>query len=68
MFAKYICLNCGRIWRSGEILVMCPVCKSKPIKIKEGVNVKEILKRLKGGDTNEIYGQNKKFNRRSISS
>ncbi|MBA7553890.1 hypothetical protein ES705_46494 [subsurface metagenome] len=47
MFAKYICLRCGRIWRSGEILVICPICKSKPIKIKEGVNVGEVAKELK---------------------
>jgi len=38
----YKCLNCGRIWRSGEIMVVCPVCRSKPIKIKEGVDIKEV--------------------------
>ncbi len=48
MYSKYRCLNCGRIWRSGDILVICPICRSKPIKIKEGVNVEETVKRLKG--------------------
>ncbi|MBA7516032.1 hypothetical protein ES705_08077 [subsurface metagenome] len=48
MFPRYRCLNCGRIWRSGEILVICPICRSKPIKIKEGIDVKEIVKK-KGG-------------------
>lgn len=47
MYSKYRCLNCGRIWRSGETLVICPVCGSKPIKIKDGANVEEIAKELK---------------------
>jgi len=42
MYPKYKCLNCGRIWRSGEIMVICPVCRSKPIKIKEGVDIREV--------------------------
>ena len=49
MYPIYKCLNCGRIWRSGEIMVVCPVCRSKPIKIKEGVDIKEVVKNLKGG-------------------
>ncbi len=53
MFPKYRCLNCGRTWRSEDILVVCPICRSKPIKIKEGVNVEEIAKRLKGGGAYE---------------
>ena len=50
MYPKYKCLNCGRIWRSGEIMVICPVCRSKPIKIKEGVDIREITDKLKSGD------------------
>jgi len=38
----YKCLNCGRIWRSGEIMEVCPICRSNPIKIKEGVDIKEV--------------------------
>ena len=49
MGPKYRCLNCGRIWRSGEIMVICPVCRSKPIKIKDGVDIKEVVKNIKGG-------------------
>jgi Zn finger protein HypA/HybF involved in hydrogenase expression len=50
MYPKYKCLNCGRIWRSGEIMVICPVCRSKPIKIKDGVDIKEVVKNIKGGE------------------
>ncbi|MBA7533781.1 hypothetical protein ES705_26025 [subsurface metagenome] len=46
MFPKYRCLSCGRIWRSGEIMVICPVCRGKPIKIKEGIDVKEVTEEL----------------------
>ena len=42
MDSIYKCLNCGRIWRSGEIMVVCPVCGSKPIRIKEGVDIREV--------------------------
>jgi len=42
MYPKYKCLICGRIWHSGEIMVVCPVCRSKPIKIKDGVDIKEV--------------------------
>jgi len=51
MYPIYKCLNCGRIWRNGDIMVVCPICKSKPIKIKEGVDAREVVKKLKGGDT-----------------
>ena len=44
---KYRCINCGRIWRSREIMVICPVCRSKPIKIKDGIDVKEVVKKIK---------------------
>lgn len=50
MYPKYICLNCGHIWWSREILVVCPVCRGKGIKIKDGVDIKEVVKKLKGGD------------------
>ncbi len=44
---RYKCLNCGRIWRSGEIIVVCPVCRSKPIKIKDGIDIKEVVEEIK---------------------
>ena len=47
MYPIYKCLNCGRIWRSGEIMVICPICRSKPIKIKNGVNIKEVMEKIK---------------------
>lgn len=50
MYPKYKCLNCGRIWRDKGIMVICPICRSKPIKIKDGVDIKEVVKKLKGGD------------------
>jgi len=34
MFAKYLCLGCGITWRSRDILVICPVCRSKTVKVK----------------------------------
>ncbi len=46
MYPKYICLNCGRIWHSGEIMVICPICRSKPIKIKDGVDIREVEDQL----------------------
>ena len=54
MDPKYICLNCGRIWRSGEIMVIWPVCRSKPIKIKDGIDIKEVVEKLKGGEPKRI--------------
>ena len=42
MDPRYKCLNCGRVWRSGEIVVVCPVCISKLIKIKDGVDIREV--------------------------
>lgn len=50
----YKCLNCGRIWRSGEIMVVCPVCRSKPIKIKDGVDIEEVVEKIKGSDPKKI--------------
>ena len=32
-------------------MVICPVCRSKPIKIKEGVDIREVVKKLKDGDS-----------------
>jgi Zn finger protein HypA/HybF involved in hydrogenase expression len=46
MGPKYICINCGRIWRSGEIMVICSVCRSKPTKIKDGVDIREVEDQL----------------------
>ncbi|MBA7708842.1 hypothetical protein ES703_117746 [subsurface metagenome] len=54
MYLRYICLNCGRIWRSGEIMVICPVCRSKPVKIKEGVDIGEVVEKIKGSDPKKI--------------
>jgi len=54
MFPKYTCLNCGAIWRSGEIMVICPVCRGKPIKIKDGVDIREVIKKLKDCDVKKI--------------
>jgi len=50
----YKCLNCGRLWRSGEIMVVCPVCRSKPIKIKDGVDIEEVVEKIKGSDPKKI--------------
>jgi DNA-directed RNA polymerase subunit RPC12/RpoP len=46
MFAKYVCLGCGITWRSGNIITICPVCKSKAILIKNEVDVKEVKAKL----------------------
>jgi len=54
MCQKYACLNCGKIWRSAEIIVICPICRRKPIKIKDGVDIREVIKKLKGGDAKKI--------------
>ncbi|MBA7534002.1 Dihydrolipoyl dehydrogenase [subsurface metagenome] len=54
MDPRYKCLNCGRIWRSGEIMVVCPVCRSKPIKIKDGVDIREVVEKIKGGNSKKI--------------
>jgi len=54
MEPKYKCLNCGRIWRSGEIMVICPVCRCKPIKMKDGVDIREVEEKLKSGDSKKI--------------
>ncbi len=31
-------------------MVICPVCRSKPVRIKGGVDIKEVVKKLKGGE------------------
>jgi len=54
MYPIYKCLNCGRIWRSGEIMVICPVCRSKPIKIREGVDIREVVEKIRSGDPKKI--------------
>ena len=53
----YKCLNCGRIWRSGEIMVVCPICRSKPIKIKDGADIEEVVEKIKGSDSKKIAGE-----------
>ena len=50
MYPKYKCFGCGNIWHSGEILAICPVCRGKGVKIKDGSDVKKVAKKLKGGD------------------
>ena len=58
MFPKYICLNCGRVWRDRELLVICPVCRSKAVKVKDGVDTKEVIDRLtnkEGTYKNKFY-------------
>ncbi|MBA7525528.1 hypothetical protein ES705_17679 [subsurface metagenome] len=30
-------------------MVICPVCRSKPIKMKDGIDIKEVVKDIKGG-------------------
>jgi len=49
MGPRYRCLNCGIIWRNREIMVVCPICRSKGVKIKEGVDIKEVVKNINGG-------------------
>lgn len=46
MYPVHKCLNCGRIWASRDMLVVCPVCRCKPIKMKE----EEIVKLLQEGE------------------
>ena len=46
MFAKYVCLGCGITWRSGRLMVICPVCRSKAVKVKNGVDAKEVKDKL----------------------
>ncbi len=47
MYPKYKCLGCGNVWRSGEILIICPICRSKGIKVKEGLDTKKVVKEIK---------------------
>ena len=54
MYPKYKCFGCGNIWHSREILAICPVCRGKGVKIKDGVDVREVVKKLKGDDPKEI--------------
>ena len=34
-------------------MVICPICRSKPIKIRDGVDIKKVVKNIKGADPNE---------------
>jgi formate/nitrite transporter len=54
MNPKYKCLNCGRIWRSGEVMVVCPICRSKPIKIKDRSYIREVLEKIKSRNPRKI--------------
>ena len=42
MYPKYKCLGCGNVWRTGEILAICPVCRGKGVKVKEGIKAEDI--------------------------
>ncbi|MBA7531650.1 hypothetical protein ES705_23865 [subsurface metagenome] len=41
MNPKYKCFGCGKIFISGEILAICPVCRGKGVKIKEDSKISE---------------------------
>lgn len=42
MYPKYKCFGCGRVWRSGEIMAICPVCRGKGVRVKEGIKAEDI--------------------------
>ncbi|MBA7573693.1 hypothetical protein ES708_15491 [subsurface metagenome] len=48
MYPRYKCLVCGWCRRRRKIIVVCPICGSKPVKMKDGVDVKKIIKIIKG--------------------
>lgn len=50
MYPKYKYLGCGNVWRSGEILVICTICRGKGVKIKDGVDTKKVVEKLKEVD------------------
>lgn len=39
---KYKCFGCGKVWCSNEILAICPVCRGKGVKVKEGIKAEDI--------------------------
>ncbi|MBA7575376.1 hypothetical protein ES695_00195 [Candidatus Atribacteria bacterium 1244-E10-H5-B2] len=39
---KYKCFGCGKAWCSNEILAICPVCRGKGVKVKEGIKAEDI--------------------------
>ena len=45
-----------------------PVCRSKPIKIEDGVDIREVVEKLEGGDSKKIAPRikNKMINRKII--
>lgn len=47
MYPKYKCFGCGNIWYDGNLFAVCPICRGKGQKIKEGFEVKKVVKRLK---------------------
>ncbi|MBA7584525.1 hypothetical protein ES708_26480 [subsurface metagenome] len=42
MYPKYKCFGCGEIWRSGEIMAICPVCRGKGVRVREEVKAGDI--------------------------
>ena len=48
MFPRYKCPVCRLIWRRRELLPVCPICGSKLIKLDDGVDIKKIIKIIKG--------------------
>ena len=42
MYPKYRCFGCGNIWHSGEIMAVCPICRGKGVKVKEGVKAEDL--------------------------
>lgn len=47
-------------------MVICPVCRSKPIKIKEGVDTREVVEELKSGDPKKIAQRVKNKVKRNV--
>ena len=50
MFPRYRCPVCQSIRRRRELLPVCPVCRSKLIKLDDGVDVEKMIKIIKGQD------------------
>ena len=59
MHPKYKCFGCGEIFRSGEILAICPICRGKGVKMKNGVDIEEVVEKLKSVDSKKIAGESK---------
>jgi hypothetical protein len=48
MYPRYKCPVCWSIWRKREPLPVCPICREKLIKLDDGVDIKKIMKIIKG--------------------